>query len=251
MGWESVTGPVISGLETFTNNKFIAKYLVDPTQVTPGRLTAVSIVGKDAIGCFFYTYQSLNNKEIPEKDRGFVAALDLANGICNVVGQLVIIKPIERATGRLYDWLFTQKKGFLRTDCLKDLSKDERMVCKGGFTTLITLVICQIFAKRVITPLFATPAAKWFVNKAKENKRKREAQNPTLIVKSSEKKEPESKNKLTDNTSSNVIKETSTKKVDKTPEKTIKPETESENKLTDNTSSNVIKELAPRQGKLN
>ena len=54
-----------------------------------------SIVSKDLVGCFVYTSQSLNNEKIPEEKRGYVAALDLINGILMVGGQLIVGKLIE------------------------------------------------------------------------------------------------------------------------------------------------------------
>lgn len=58
-------------------------------------MLVTSIVSKDLVGCFLYTWQSLHNKEIPEEKRKFVASLDLMNGILMVGGQLVIGKLIE------------------------------------------------------------------------------------------------------------------------------------------------------------
>jgi len=54
------------------------------------KMFVTSIITKDVIGCIFYTYQSLNNKKIPEEKRKFVAALDLMNGIIMVGGQFLI-----------------------------------------------------------------------------------------------------------------------------------------------------------------
>lgn len=75
--------------------KSFEKAAKDPAKYAASMLVT-SIVSKDAIGCFLYTTQSLNNKKIPEEKRKFVAALDLMNGIIMVGGQLVIGKLIER-----------------------------------------------------------------------------------------------------------------------------------------------------------
>lgn len=222
MNWDTVQKPIATGLKNFTNAKCVSNKLVNPKTVTTCGLVAFSIIAKDAVNCLFYTWQSLNNKEIPERDRGFVASLDLANGFVNVVGQLLIVKPVERITGQWFDKLFT-KEGIFSTDCLKNLSKNERMMCKKGFKTLATLAICQIFAKRVITPLFATPAAKSIVNFAKRNRREREERNSALAAKSSDVVQI-SQNKDTGknaNVADNVTKTAAVTEVSKKPEITV------------------------------
>lgn len=60
------------------------------------RMLLLSIVSKDAVGCYVYTTQSLHNKEIPEENRGYVAALDAVNGVLMVVGQLGLGRLIEK-----------------------------------------------------------------------------------------------------------------------------------------------------------
>lgn len=69
--------------------------LSDPAKFAAGMLVT-SIVSKDAVGCVMYTYQSLHNKEIPEERRGFVASVDLVNGVVMVFGQIAAAKLIER-----------------------------------------------------------------------------------------------------------------------------------------------------------
>ena len=84
--------------EYTTKNKFIAKSLEqgfnEPAKFA-AKMFIVSIVTKDVIGCIFYTYQSLNNKRIPEEKRKFVAALDFMQGIINVGGQILIGTAID------------------------------------------------------------------------------------------------------------------------------------------------------------
>ena len=67
------------------------------------RIVLASAVTKDAVGCLFYTYQSLNNKRIPEDQRKFVGALDFANGILNVGVQVLMAFGVEDAIMRLFD----------------------------------------------------------------------------------------------------------------------------------------------------
>ncbi|MEI8129344.1 MAG: hypothetical protein WCG95_06970 [bacterium] len=75
------------------------------------KMFVISIITKDVIGCIFYTYQSLNNKKIPEEKRKFVAALDLMNGIIMVGGQFLIGKVIEAS---LTPWLLSKYTGLLK-----------------------------------------------------------------------------------------------------------------------------------------
>ena len=63
----------------------------DPAKFATNMLL-FSIVSKDAVGCYLYTTQSLNNKKIPEDKRKFVASMDLMNGILMVGGQTIVGK---------------------------------------------------------------------------------------------------------------------------------------------------------------
>jgi len=85
-----------------------------------------SIVSKDLIGCFVYTSQSLNNKKIPEEKRGYVAALDLINGILMVGGQLIVGKLIE---AKLTPQLF----GKFYSGTVKDKFTGEEKILSGDY----------------------------------------------------------------------------------------------------------------------
>lgn len=140
----------------------------------------LSIVLKDGLGCYLYVKQSLNNKEIPDDKRKFVAALDLANGGLMIATQILAFFTIQNKTvqKKLFNGLFGKK--FTRTATkatqakLKKLGgKFENMTgeefykghdqYKNGISTafgyLITLAASSIFAKRVVVPFIATPLA--------------------------------------------------------------------------------------------
>lgn len=140
----------------------------------------LSIILKDGLGCYLYVKQSLNNKEIPDDKRKFVAALDLANGGLMIATQILAFFTIQNKTvqKRLFDGLFGKK--FTRTATkatqakLKKLGGQfEKMTgeefYKGhdqykdgvskAFGYLITLAASSIFAKRVVVPFIATPLA--------------------------------------------------------------------------------------------
>ncbi|MBO6087173.1 hypothetical protein J6P92_02370 [bacterium] len=140
----------------------------------------LSIILKDGLGCYLYVKQSLNNKEIPDDKRKFVAALDLANGGLMIATQIIAFFTIQnkRVQKRLFDTLFGKK--FTRTATKATQAKLKKLdgefakmtgeeFYKGhdqykngvskAFGYLITLAASSIFAKRVVVPFIATPLA--------------------------------------------------------------------------------------------
>lgn len=158
------------------NSKFMQKWIPeDPAKAASG-LALLSTVTKDAVNCCYYTYQSYNNKRIPEDKRKFVAANDLSNGFYNVVIPLALKGPIDKGNKYIFDNYF--KKYFSESaarniynkikdtnpqytfDMIKDnLSKKSMGYAKSGLGVIFTLVISQIICKRIITPTLATPSA--------------------------------------------------------------------------------------------
>lgn len=61
-----------------------------------GRTMVLSFITKDLINTCFYTYQSFNNKKIPDEKRNFVAANDLVLGFFNFGGQLLSYALFEK-----------------------------------------------------------------------------------------------------------------------------------------------------------
>ena len=140
----------------------------------------LSIVLKDGLGCYLYVKQSLNNKEIPDDKRKFVAALDLANGGLMIATQILAFFTIQNKTvqKKLFNSLFGKK--FTRTatkatkaklqkmnDKFKNMTGEEfykghdeyKNGISKAFGYLITLAASSIFAKRVVVPFIATPLA--------------------------------------------------------------------------------------------
>ena len=66
-------------------------------------VTTVSTASKDAVNCIYYVYQSLNNERIPEDKRKFVAALDLSNGILNVLTQCFLGAAMAKFTDMIFE----------------------------------------------------------------------------------------------------------------------------------------------------
>ncbi len=56
--------------------------------ISPAMIATVSCLTKDGTNCAYYVTQSLANERIPDDKRNFVAGLDLANGILNIITQL-------------------------------------------------------------------------------------------------------------------------------------------------------------------
>ena len=155
------------------------------------RIVLASAVTKDAVGCLFYTYQSLNNKRIPEDQRKFVGALDFANGILNVGVQVLMAFGVEDAIMRLFDKklapkYFSEEESAIQKSYKKlpeklaketnyenfqkefiELTRRKRGLAKIGFQAIAVSVLLQIVTKRMITPFLATPAAS-FLKKGME-----------------------------------------------------------------------------------
>lgn len=175
-------------IDSFYNSN-LGKKLANPkaTVATAALIATVSNVSKDAVNCAYYTVQSLNNERIPEDQRKFVAALDLANGIMNVGVQIAmafglsdIITSVfdnKIAKARYYradDKIIEEEFSKLTAEMKSKLSKEDfakyfkkrvnnrTKASRLGFTVLFVNIAMQILTKRIITPLFATPMASYF-----------------------------------------------------------------------------------------
>ena len=175
-------------IDSFYNSN-IGKKLANPkaTVATAALIATVSNVSKDAVNCAYYTVQSLNNERIPEDQRKFVAALDLANGIMNVGVQIAMAFGLSAWVESIFDNKIAKTKDFsLNPEVIKEkfaslpqelkkktteaqFLKDyvQKMegrskLAKTGFTVLFVNIAMQILTKRIITPLFATPMASYF-----------------------------------------------------------------------------------------
>ena len=147
--------------------------------------TVASIVVKDGVGCYKYVTQSLNNEKIPEKQRSFVAALDLTNGVLMILAQIGMFFAMRKFSKPLFNWLF---KGSFNEKNAKDIATRIRMQLEkenkpvprkltinkeyekvkedalGVFKFVVDIAAATILGKRVIVPFIATPLA----NKVKD-----------------------------------------------------------------------------------
>ena len=155
--------PIInSTVNKAANSKFLEKLIPERAGDMAATVAIISTTTKDLVNCIYYTKQSLENEKIPEKNRKFVAGLDLANGIMNVSTQLLLGNYVKDNAEKIYKFLFG-----------KYIPKEPtlRKLASGGFSLLLVLAFTQVFLKRVVTPFCATPMAHYF----KEFAEKREA----------------------------------------------------------------------------
>lgn len=142
--------------------------------------TVGSIVVKDGVGCYKYVTQSLNNKEIPEDKRNFVAALDLTNGLLMIGTQIGMFFLMRKFSEPMFNKFF--KKSF-NPKAKRDMLTRQRMISKklgevpprkieaekayegvrsealSLFKFIFDVGVATIIGKRIITPFIATPLA--------------------------------------------------------------------------------------------
>ena len=89
------------------DSKVLNKMVYAPAKENPAKFAAkmalFSALTKDAVGCYYYVTQSLDNEKIPEEKRKFVAALDLMNGILNVALQFTVGMWIDKKAPQWFD----------------------------------------------------------------------------------------------------------------------------------------------------
>lgn len=166
-------------------SKLCDKFYEDPIKYV-GYATLASLATKDAVGCYLYVTQSLNNKKIPEDKRRFVANMDLTNGILNVITQIGLTFGLKKA----YDPIFNKmlKKSFnskavkelitaMRRDSkaaneatLRKLEATEnleklRKNIKSSFSAVMDIFVATIIAKRCVVPFLSTPLTQYFTNR--------------------------------------------------------------------------------------
>ncbi len=182
------------------SNSRAMKYLTNPS--IAGKASAIALfstTAKDVVATYYYVTQSMNNKKIPEEKRSFVAALDLGNGIMNVITAFAIGRPMKGWMEKLFDNVIDKKcfnvdkirvsakekielagKVFDEKKFIETLN-NQKGAAKVGLCVLGTLIGSQIIGKRIVTPLFATPMASIFEKIFKKDKgeNKQEQTEPT------------------------------------------------------------------------
>ena len=137
--------------------------------LTPAQTVAVSLIGKDVVGCIMYTSTARANKDYSPEKRSDVASYDLANGIVNVGLQLMAVKPIEKLMDKFADTKLMKiffndlDEKFKNKDSkvLKKFLKYKQGLAKGA-VALLSVIICQYTIKRFISPYLSVPLAAKF-----------------------------------------------------------------------------------------
>ncbi|CDC17910.1 unknown [Clostridium sp. CAG:306] len=191
----------------------------NPTDVAKA-LALASTTTKDAVNCYYYTTQSYNNKEIPEDKRKFVAGIDLANGILNVITQLTLGLVVNKQSDKLFEKIFkggivakpeniakykqkvnallqksTLTKHISSTEAeIKDAIKKTNKIAKGGFGVIAVLIVTQIIAKRMIVPFLSTPLAGFFKHYLDKREQKNGIKTETPVTVDNQQSKVDSKN---------------------------------------------------------
>lgn len=166
----------IKAINKIANSKVFNKLNSPSIAGAASGIALASTMSKDIVATYYYVTQSAKNKKIPPEKRSFVAALDLGNGIMNVIGALAIGLPMKGWMEKLFDSKL-EKKYFSTEvaqktmqkiiDSGKKVDKEKFMeafmkrkdLAKVGLCVMGTLVGSQIIAKRILTPLIATKLA--------------------------------------------------------------------------------------------
>ncbi|MBR2386437.1 hypothetical protein IKA92_03990 [bacterium] len=169
----------IKAVNKIANSKLFNKLNSPSIAGAASGIALASTMSKDIVATYYYVTQSAKNKKIPPEKRSFVAALDLGNGIMNVIGALAIGLPMKGWMEKLFDSKIEKK--YFSTEVAektmqkiaeagKKIDKEKFMeafmkrkdLAKTGLCVMGTLVGSQIIAKRILTPLIATPMASAF-----------------------------------------------------------------------------------------
>lgn len=202
------------GIGKATDTKFVRniceKFKDDPIKYA-GYATLASLATKDAVGCYLYVTQSLNNKKIPEDKRRFVANMDLTNGILNVVTQIGLTFGLKKMYKPAFDKMLN--KSFNSKACKELITKIRKDAAKDGsdimrkleatkkldetkknifsaFSAVLDIFVATIIAKRCIVPFLSTPITQYFTNqheKKMEAKKAAESNNAQQEIKAGEK----------------------------------------------------------------
>ncbi len=132
--------------------------------LSPTQQIATSLILKDVVGCYLYVNQARKNKKFTPEQRADVANYDLANGVINIGLQLAAVKPIEnlmkkfvgtKLMGKMFQNLDTRLADPNNQKVMKLLKNKTRLT--EGIVAAFSVIICQYFIKRVVSPFFSVP----------------------------------------------------------------------------------------------
>ena len=133
--------------------------------LSPTGKIAASLILKDAVGCYLYVSQARSNKKFTPQQRSDIANYDLANGLINIGLQLAAVKPIEKLMTKIVDNKMMKHMFNNLDERLADV--DNKKVMKllknkkrltEGVVAAFSVIICQYFIKRVVSPYLSVPA---------------------------------------------------------------------------------------------
>lgn len=177
------------GIGKFTKSSTVKniceKFKNDPIKYA-GYATLASLATKDAVGCYLYVTQSLNNKKIPEDKRRFVANMDLTNGILNVITQIGLTFGVKKLYKPVFNKMLNKsfnKRAWkdvitaYRRDAkssnvaiLRKLEADKKLqktkdTIYSAFAAVMDIFVATIVAKRCVVPFISTPLTQYFTNR--------------------------------------------------------------------------------------
>lgn len=147
----------INPLTKITNSDLVNKHIkraIEDDTFAAKTLVAIN-VAKDvfAYGARFAT--TMNNKEIPEEKRPFVASMDLMSGVVTAAMQIGV--GFSLANPKFQDKLWDKT--------FKNCKFNDVVAAKKGFSQILALIGSTVLAERILVPLIATPAAEQFEKK--------------------------------------------------------------------------------------
>lgn len=130
-----------------TLNRHIDKVIKDD-MFAAKTLVTINVV-KDVFAYAARFKTTMDNKEIPEEKRPFVASMDLMSGIVTAAMQIGVGFSIAnpKFQDKIWNALF------------KDCNFKDIISAKKGFSQILALVGSTILAERLLVPLIATPCA--------------------------------------------------------------------------------------------
>ena len=143
----------------------VNKVVKSMADISPTCKIATSLILKDAVGCYLYVSQARSNKKMTPQQRADVANYDLANGVINVGLQLLAVKPIENLMNKIVESRLMKHFFYNYEERIKDFENEEFMdllkrknKLKKGAVAIFSVIICQYFIKRCVSPFFSVPA---------------------------------------------------------------------------------------------
>lgn len=138
-------------LNKIANSKFLNQHIkrtIEDDAFAAKALVALN-VGKDVFAYATRFKTTMNNKEIPEEKRPFVASMDLMSGVVTAIMQIGV--GFSLANPKFQNKIWEK----LSKNCtFKDMN-----AAKKGFSQILALVGSSILAERILVPVFATPLA--------------------------------------------------------------------------------------------